>query len=82
MSGSGFRIQPYSPMVMVHPGVDALIQTDNLRDGFEDKLFQMLDSDKMKQIVSPVVCSATSYVLDPIVLDKGRQQAAAALIDI
>ena len=70
----------------VYPGVDAPIQTvrlRNLRDGFEDiELFRMLDSDKVKQIVSPVVSSATSYVLDPLVLDKGRQQAAAALIDI
>lgn len=70
----------------VYPGVDGPIQTvrlRNLRDGFEDiELFRMLDRDKVKQIVSPVVSSATGYVLNPLLLDKGRQQAAAALVDI
>lgn len=69
----------------VYPGVDGPIQTvrlRNLRDGFEDiELFRMLAVAKVKGIVSPVVSSATSYVLDPLALDKGRQQAAAALLD-
>ena len=67
----------------VYPGVDGPIQTvrlRNLRDGFEDiELFRMLDIDKVKEIASPVVSSATSYVLDPFALDKGRQQAATEL---
>lgn len=67
----------------VYPGVDGPIQTvrlRNLRDGFEDiELFRMLGTEKVKPIVSPVVSSATSYVLDPTSLDKGRQHAAALL---
>ena len=67
----------------VYPGVYGPIQTvrlRNLRDGFEDiELFRMLDTDKVKPIVSPVVSSATSYILNPLALDKGRQQAAAML---
>lgn len=70
----------------VYPGVDGPIQTvrlRNLRDGFEDiELFRMLDMEKVKPIVNPVVSSATSYVLDPLALDKGRQQAAALLTGI
>ena len=54
----------------VYPGVDAPIQTVhlyNLRDEYEDvELFRMLDSNKVKQIISSVVSSATSYALDPI----------------
>ena len=67
----------------VYPGTDGPIQTvrlRNLRDGFEDiELFRMLDLGQVKKIVNPVVSSATSYVLNPLVLDKGRQQAAAIL---
>ena len=47
-----------------YPGADGPIQTvyqilcTNLRDGFEDiELFRMLDTAKVKVIVSPVVSS-------------------------
>lgn len=67
----------------VYPGVNGPIQTmrlRNLRDGFEDvELFRMLDLQKVKEIASPLVSSATSYKLDPLALDKGRQQAASMI---
>lgn len=67
----------------VYPGVNGPIQTArlrNLRDGFEDiELFRMVDKDKVKQIVSSSVTSATSFVLNPLALDKGRREAALVL---
>ena len=52
----------------------------NIRDGFEDaELFRKLSLEKVSEIVSPLVSSATDYTLDPLLLEKQRILAASMI---
>ena len=69
----------------LYPGEDgpiATVRLHNLRDGFEDaEMFrQIVPSDKVTEIVTPLVRSATDFTLDPLLFEKQRVKAAQEII--
>lgn len=67
----------------LYPGLSGPIgsaRLRNIRDGFEDvELFRMISLDKVNEVVTPLVRSATNYTLDPALLEKQRIFAASLI---